>query len=102
MFTEHGVFWETPFDPPEAGAAAMRRGWDDLWPLQAERRMDAEILAVDGDTGLARWRGSYRKPGDGVHREMDAIFLTRHASDGRCTELIEWRHARDDGVVIPT
>lgn len=66
LFTEHGVFWETPFDPPEAGAGAMRQSWDDLWPYQDQRLMDAEVLAVTGDTGIARWRASYRKPGDGV------------------------------------
>ena len=102
LFTAHGVFWETPFDPPEAGEAMMRQGWDQLWPLQHERRMDAEILAVTDDTGVARWRGSYRKSADGTLREMDGIFLTRHATDGRCLELIEWRHARDDGTVVPT
>jgi hypothetical protein len=38
----------------------------------------------------------------GVVRELDGIFLTRFATDGRCAELIEWRHARDDGAVVPT
>ena len=101
LFTEHGVFWETPFDPPETGASAMRQSWEKLWQYQDRRQMDAEVLAVAGDTGIARWRASYLKPGDGVQRELDGLLLTRHATDGRCVELIEWRHARDAGVVIP-
>lgn len=102
IFTHHATFWETPFGPPEAGAGAMREGWDELYQYQEERRMDAEILAIVGQTGIARWRASYRKPADGVLRELDGIIVTRFASDGRCCELIEWRHARDNGIVVPT
>jgi hypothetical protein len=102
LFTEDGSFWETPFDPPEVGADAMRDGWDELWPSQRDRRMHGEILAVDGEVAVARWWARYTRMPDGVDRELDGVFLLRFAGDGRCRELIEWRHARDDGVVVAT
>ena len=102
LFTADGAFWETPFGPPEVGSEAMRRGWDELWPYQGDRRMRAEVLAVDRDTALARWWATYTRLPESVHRELDGILLLRFADDGRCRELIEWRHARDDGVVVPT
>ena len=102
LFTADGAFWETPFGPPDVGSQAMRRGWDELWPYQGDRRMRAEVLAVDGDTALARWWATYTRLPERVHRELDGILLLRFADDGRCRELIEWRHARDDSVVVPT
>lgn len=102
LFTADGAFWETPFGPPEVGSETMRQGWDELWPYQRDRQMHGEVLAVEGDMALARWWATYTRLPDKVHRELDGILLLRFADDGRCRELIEWRHARDDGSVVPT
>jgi ketosteroid isomerase-like protein len=102
LFTRDGSFWETPFGPPEAGSEAMRQGWDDLWPYQRDGQMHAEVLAVEGNAAVARWWATYTRLPDHVYRELDGILLLRFSDDGRCRELIEWRHARDDGVVMPT
>jgi hypothetical protein len=102
LFTPNGAFWETPFGPPEVGSEAMHQGWDELWPYQRDRHMRAEVLAVEGDTALARWWATYTRLPDKIHRELDGILLLRFADDSRCRELIEWRHARDDGAVVST
>ena len=102
LFTPDGAFWETPFGPCDRGAEAMRAGWDALWPYQGDRRMRSEVVAVDGDTAWGRWWATYTRLPEGVHRELDGIFRLRFAAGGRCRELIEWRHARDDGVIVPT
>ncbi len=102
LFTPNGAFWETPFGPPEVGSEAMHQGWDELWPYQRDRHMRAEVLAVEGDTAMARWWATYTRLPDKIHRELDGILLLRFADDRRCRELIEWRHARDDGAVVPT
>jgi ketosteroid isomerase-like protein len=102
LFTSDGVFWETPFGPADVGSEAMRKGWNELWPFQRDRRMRAEVLALAGDVAVARWWATYTRTPDGVERELDGILLLRFADDGRCRELVEWRHARDDGVVVPT
>ena len=102
LFTANGAFWETPFGPCEAGADAIRAGWEELWPYQADRRMRGEVVAVEGDTAWAHWWATYTRLPDRVHRDLDGILRLRFADDGRCRELVEWRHARDDGVVVPT
>ena len=102
LFTANGAFWETPFGPPEVGSDAMRRGWEELWPYQRDMHMQAEVLAVEGDTALARWWATYTRLPERVLRELDGVLLLRFNADGRCRELIEWRHARDDGAVVPT
>jgi len=102
LFASDGAFWETPFGPPDVGSEVMRCGWDQLWPYQDDRRMHSEVLSVEGDVALARWWASYTRVPDGICRELDGIFFLRFGRDGRCRELIEWRHARDDGEVVAT
>ena len=80
----------------------MRQGWDDLWPFQSGGQMHSDVLAVEGDTSVARWWATYTRLPDRVYRELDGILFLRFDDAGRCRELIEWRHARDDGAVVPT
>ena len=48
-----------------------------------------EILAVDGDTGISRYRASY-----GMHKTArvhgDGIFIIRLNDEGQCVEFHEW------------
>jgi ketosteroid isomerase-like protein len=101
IFTDHAVFRESPFEPPEVGRENMRRAWDELSEMQRDNRMDCEVLATWNSSGIARWKASYTRAKDGVFRELDGIILCHFSTDGRCTELLEWRHARDNGVPVP-
>ena len=59
--------------------------------------MSSEIVAVDGDTGVARVEVSY---GDPVEIEYRDLWIVRLDGDGRCVEFEEWLlAARPEGVV---
>jgi len=52
---------------------------------------DHELLAVMGDTGVARcWIRYLSSDGASVDQEYSDIWVARFAQDGRCREFIEW------------
>ena len=53
--------------------------------------MSSEIVAVDGDTGVARVEVSY---GDPVEIEYRDLWIVRLDGDGRCVEFEEWPSGR--------
>ena len=53
-----------------------------------------EILAVEGDTGIAHWNVKARNEGKPAPTEWDGVSIT-FAPDGRCREHREWRVRRE-------
>jgi hypothetical protein len=49
--------------------------------------MESEIVAVEGDAGVARVDVRY---GDPVRREYRDLWIIRLGEDGRCLEFEEW------------
>ena len=54
-----------------------------------------EILAVEGDRGIAHWNVKARDEGQAARSEWDGILLITFASDGRCREHREWLVRRE-------
>jgi SnoaL-like domain len=95
LFTEHAVFWESPFEIQTRGAEALRKDFERTPTLQIERTMDAEILGVAPEYGVACWRASYRRPDSGILRDNHGVMLVRFSTSGRCHEILEWQCKRD-------
>nr|WP_088996137.1 nuclear transport factor 2 family protein [Micromonospora echinaurantiaca] len=88
IFTEDASYQQGPYRTPVVGLPAIGRMWE------AERagpdevfRMASEIVAVDGDTAVARLEVRY---GDPVHQEYRDLWIMRFAEDGRCRSFEEW------------
>ena len=82
IFTADASYRQGPYREPVVGLAAIARMWE------AERdgpdedfEMDSEIVAVDGDTAVARIEVRY---GDPVDQEFRDLWIMRFADDGRC------------------
>jgi hypothetical protein len=60
---------------------AERLGPDEDFTLKSE------IVAVDGDTGVARIEVQYGPPRDQMYRDLWVIVI---GADGRCTRFEEW------------
>ena len=54
-----------------------------------------EILAVEGDTGIAHWNVKATSEGQTARGEWDGILLITFAPDGRCREHREWQVRRE-------
>ena len=55
LFTADAPYHETPFDPPKAGRAGIRDYWATVTADQRNVDFESEIVAVNGQTGVARW-----------------------------------------------
>jgi ketosteroid isomerase-like protein len=85
LFTADATYLHSPYEKPVAGLAEIARDWE------AERdganevfTMTADIVAVDGDTGVARVEVRY------AGQEYRDLWVVRFAADGRCSAFEEW------------
>ncbi|MGH3762483.1 nuclear transport factor 2 family protein [Actinophytocola sp.] len=88
LFTEDASYLHAPYEEPVVGLPDIERDWE------AERdgpdemfTMAASIVAVEGDTGVARVLVRYGEP---VRQEYQDLWLVRFAADGRCVSFEEW------------
>jgi ketosteroid isomerase-like protein len=89
LFTDDASYSQGPYEEPREGLAEIAEMWD------AERdgpdeafEMTSEIVAVDGDTAVARVVVTYGAEPD--RREYRDLWVMRFAGDGRCRSYEEW------------
>jgi ketosteroid isomerase-like protein len=88
LFTDDASYSQGPYREPVVGLPAIERMWD------AERegpdeafRMTSDVVAVDGDTAVARIEVWYGQP---VKQEYRDLWIIKFAADGRCRHYEEW------------
>lgn len=88
LFTEDAGYRHSPYEDPIVGLADIERDWEGEREGPDEAfTMAAEIIAVDGDTGVAKVLVRY---GDPVTQEYLDLWLVRFAEDGRARSYEEW------------
>jgi len=99
LFAADATYRAAPFDDPIAGLRAIAAFWE------AEREgpdeifaLTSEIVAVEGDTGVARLEVTYGDPPTRRYRDLWIVTL---GADGRCTAFEEWPFFPDRARVAP-
>jgi hypothetical protein len=95
LFTEDAVYRVGPFREPWRGRDEIVRRWVEGGSTDMDHGF--EILAVEGDVGVARWRVITQLPGDPVKVEHDGVLVITFAPDGRCRDHLEWYERRELG-----
>lgn len=95
LFSEDATYRETPFDEPARGREAIFEYWARATAGQEGVRFGHEVLMVDGDMGVARWRAAFKRIRSGTPVELDGILVVRMDADGTCAEFREWWHFRE-------
>jgi hypothetical protein len=117
LFHQDGKYHNTPFQV-QAGRAALAEYWKRV-QLQEDVQVNFEVLANQGDTGIAHWHVTYqvaseelfqiwsrstgtglpsRKPGDPLPRMvLDGVLQARFAR-GLCKEARIWWHSMPQAV----
>lgn len=98
LFAEDGTYRETPFVAPMEGRDAIGRYWRTRVVEGQDRvAFRSEVLAVAGDTGLARWNACFDWRPSRRRVELDGIFRCTFDAAGLCTMFEEWWHLREIG-----
>jgi ketosteroid isomerase-like protein len=90
LFAEDATYLTHPFAEPVTGRDAILRLWDDEREPGEAFTMSWEVVAVDGDTGVARIEVRYHRPDHACFRD---IRIVRRGSGGRCRHFEEWPFA---------
>jgi SnoaL-like domain len=88
IFAADATYRTAPYEDAHRGLDAIA----ELWEREREGadevfEMRSEILAVEGDTGVAQVEVRY---GDPVVREYRDLWIVRLDASGRCVEFEEW------------
>jgi uncharacterized protein (TIGR02246 family) len=94
LFTETAAYHEMPFDAPKAGRAGVREYWSTVTADQRDVSFDSQLIAVTGQTAVARWSARLKSASSGARIELDGVFILTFERDGLCKELREWWHVR--------
>jgi hypothetical protein len=88
LFAPDATYRHSPYAEPVVGLAAIARDWEQEREGPDEPfEMTAEIIAVDGDTGVARVAVTYGPP---EHQEYLDLWLVKFNAAGTCVSFEEW------------
>jgi len=97
LFTDDADYSTAPYEQPHRGLRAIGEMWEAerIGPEEAFE-MTSEIVAVEGDTGVARVAVDYEKATDKegrVHRQQKEyrdLWIVRLNDAGLCSHFEEW------------
>lgn len=93
LFSEDATYHEMPFDEPMQGRAAIEAYWARVTEPQSDIQFSYDVIATEGDTGVAHWNARFNAGGAAV--ELDGVFVIVFAEDlATVRSLREWWHAR--------
>jgi hypothetical protein len=94
LFAEDAEYSYGPFRPSAHGRDEIVRRWVDGGAPPGVRS-SYDVIAVEGDRGVAHWRVVF-DAGDGKRIvELDGILVCTFDADGRCTLHREWLDRRE-------
>ena len=99
LFTEDASYLQSPYEAPKVGLREIAEMWDDERSGPDERfTMSRDLVAVDGDTAVARVLVRYDEP---VRQEYLDLWVIGFAPDGRVERFEEWPYWPDRGYTSP-
>jgi hypothetical protein len=88
LFTDDATYSTAPYERPHRGLEAIAKMWEAerLGPDE-EFEMSSEVVAAEGDTGVARIEVRYGAPREKEYRDL---WIVRLDEGGRCFHFEEW------------
>jgi ketosteroid isomerase-like protein len=93
LFTENAVYREAPFEKPMEGRNAISEYWSTVTADQRDIDFRYEVIAVNGDKGVAHWSAVFKLESTGERVALDGVFVLTFNAAGQCTLLREWWQA---------
>lgn len=88
--TENVLYFETPFDKPLTSKKEVEKIWQEVPESQDDIKFGYEIVCVNQEVGIAKWRASFTRLPSKVRNTLDGIYLVKLNDDGLCKEFHQW------------
>lgn len=95
LFTEDAQYYETPFSEPIVGREAIYQYWQRGAETLKDKSSQYEIIAVEGNLGVARWKSRFTSIKSGKRHDLDCLFLVEFDEQGTCCLFREWWHIQE-------
>ena len=95
LFAENARYYENPFEEPIVGREAIYEYWNKGAQNLKDKEAFFEILAINGNTGIARWQSGFTVVESGKRLALDCLFVVEFNDDGLCQTFREWWHIRE-------
>jgi ketosteroid isomerase-like protein len=90
LFSPDASYHENAFEAPMLGRAAVEQYWAKVTADQQDVRFESQVISVNGNTGVATWKASFKAPSTGASVALDGIFVLEFDERGLCRSLREW------------
>jgi len=98
LFCANADYRMSPYEDAARGLAAIGGLWErERVGPDEEFEMNSEIVAIEGDTAVARIEVTYASGA-----EYRDLWIVRFAEDGRCREFEEWPYWPGQPLAPPT
>jgi hypothetical protein len=94
LFAAGAAYYETPFAEPMVGKEAIYNYWDEGARNLKDKESDYQIVAIQGNLGVARWQARFTHIESGKRIALDCIFLVEFDRDQKCRLFREWWHSQ--------
>ena len=84
------TYYETPFGNPLRSRVEVEHVWKEVPESQKDVDFTYEILTVNEDFGISRWRASFTRIPSGIRDTLDGIFMVKLDKSGLCKEFHQW------------
>ena len=95
LFTADATYLEMPFDAPKQGRAGIEQYWRTVTADQRDVKFESKVIAVNGNTGVAHWKASFKIASGGT-LWLDGVFVLEFDASGQCKSLREWWHLKTE------
>lgn len=92
LFAQNAHYYESPFDEPMIGRHSIYEYWNRGAQALRGKISCHEILAVIGNTGIARWQSRFTVIESGKRLVLDCLFVVEFNEEGLCQTFREWWH----------
>ena len=89
IFAPDANYYEMPFAAPKAGRAGIREYWAGVTADQRDVQFESNVIAVNGNTGVAHWHAKFKLASNGATVELDGVFVLELDANGLCSSLRE-------------
>ena len=96
LFLADASYHEMPFDAPKQGRAAIEEYWRKVTADQRDVKFESKLIAVNGNTGVAHGKATFRVASSGATLALDGVFVLEFDASGQCQSLREWWHLKTE------